>query len=227
MDKLVRNGVRQTWLPVNSTLHQFRVISDIQNSTIFFDVPTTDAVNAVRYRVVAIDPSECAAQTVGDNGHLSSYQLPGLTTEVGIENIWIIATPDESGFSITDPRGRGRAIVFLGGTQDSWLRNMVISGYNGGITINTLAAQITVARTSFRRGLPTDSSAGGSADISLSAQQVLVVNCDTANLNGSSSFETTTMSDTPGPNVCLNHRSDGPVLSQPHMRWATGFLLGA
>jgi hypothetical protein len=48
MDKLVRDGVKQTWLPINSTLNQYRVISDIQKSTIFFDVPTTDAVNAVR-----------------------------------------------------------------------------------------------------------------------------------------------------------------------------------
>jgi hypothetical protein len=127
---------------------------------------------------------------------------------------------------LADPRGQGRAVVFLGGTQDSWQRNMIISGYNIGVAVDTLAAQITIARTSFRRGLPVNASAGGSWDIALSAQQVLVVNCDTANLNGASSFGATTMMGTPGPNVCLNHQSEGPVSLQPHMRWATGFLLG-
>jgi hypothetical protein len=217
MDTLVRNNVTQTWLPVGAHLMQYRRIVSTNQNLVQIDVPLTDAVNAVRLCLGLFDPTD-VGQTVGDAGYIQTYSPPNLSTEVGLENLFIDIKPDETGLPINAPAANGVAVGYSGWTEDSWMRNIVCQGFVNSIQVNRTVSRITMTGMSFRRRSPVDNAAGYGADVGISGTQILLVNSETLNTNSSYAFAPATEAHVGGPNVILFHQSDGSVVFQPHQR---------
>jgi hypothetical protein len=157
-------------------------------------------------------------QTVGDAGYIQAYNPPNLSTEVGLENLFIDIRPDETGLPINVPAAKGVAVGYSGWTEDSWMRNVVCQGFVNDIEVNRTVSRITMADMSFRRRSPVDNAAGYGTDVGLSGTQILLVNSETLNTNSSYAFSPATQAEVGGPNVILFHKSEGLVVFQPHQR---------
>lgn len=155
------------------------------------------------------------------------YTPPASDSEMGLESLSITLKPSCSGAQVGFSTCKGQAVEFAPWTFDSYARELAITGFGNGISVEGNASRITITSVSIHRDTASDTSAGSWADISISGYQTLVNNSATkVSVSGAKSFPVLTQGLTPGPNAVVGHyvqEYDSSI--QPHAHWAHGFLV--
>ncbi|MDB6160078.1 MAG: hypothetical protein JWO04_3784 [Gammaproteobacteria bacterium] len=199
MDKLVRNGLPQTWIAPGSEILTDRTITAINGSQIFIDAPVTDSFDSQ-----FLSPP---------GGSIATYTFAGRISQVGIEHLRIVAPAT----TVTSPLYQAAT---LSSVQNGWLRDLNIqdtentfqlSNTNKQITLDSISVVHTVAQTN----------SAAPADFALSGTQILVNNCSVTGHGNTWPF--VTQAQVTGPVVVLEAFADDRGFA-PHQRWATGLL---
>jgi hypothetical protein len=199
MDKLVRNGLPQTWIAPGSEILTDRTITAINGSQIFIDAPVTDSFDSQ-----FLSPP---------GGSIATYTFGGRISQVGIEHLRIVAPAT----TVTSPLYQAAT---LSSVQNGWLRDLSIqdtentfqlSNTNKQITLDSITVVHTVAQTN----------SAAPADFALSGTQILVNNCSVTGHGNTWPF--VTQAQVTGPVVVLEAFADDRGFA-PHQRWATGLL---
>lgn len=198
MDKLVRDGKKQTWISGEITTN--RIVSKIEAKKIKLDVPLTDNYDS-RY----LNPPGLSVVKI------TTTPIP---TQIGIENMRIVS-PAQSGII---SEGHHRAFT-MSGISDGWARNIDV--FNTVNSISITGSRITVENVNIRHTLPTKGAAKP-ADLNGSGTQILFNRCS---ITGDNLFFFGTGAKVTGPVVLLNCIFKGNGWIQPHQRWATGVLV--
>lgn len=198
MDKLVRDGKKQTW--ITGEITRERVIKKIDKNTVTIDFPLTDSYDM---------------QYLGADGvSVTKVNTRGGISQTGIENLRIVAPAQ----SVTISDGLYRAMN-MSGVTDGWVRNLEILNTVNSISIT--ANRVTVDHVNIRHDVPTRGAAKP-ADLNGSGAQLLFNQC---NITGDNLFYFATGAKVTGPVVLLNCIFKGNGWIQPHQRWATGLLV--
>ncbi|MES2418834.1 MAG: hypothetical protein V4541_11645, partial [Bacteroidota bacterium] len=198
MDKLVRDGKKQTW--ISGELTTDRVITRIEKDKITVDVPLTDSYDATY---------------LGPTGvKIAKISTSGMLYRIGIEDLRIVS-PAQSG---TINEGHHKAFT-LSGVTDAWAKN--ISVFNTVNSVSVTGKRITVDNLHISHTLATIGAAKP-ADLNGSGQQILFNKCTIA---GDNMFFFGTGAKVTGPVVLLHCVFKGNGWIQPHQRWATGLLV--
>ncbi|MFL5746752.1 MAG: hypothetical protein ACJ751_18890 [Niastella sp.] len=198
MDKLVRDGKKQTWVTGEITTE--RVIKKINKNTVTVNFPLTDSYDE---------------QYLGKDGvSVTKITTSGIIVETGVENLRIVAPAQ----SVTINDGLYRALN-MSGVTDGWMRKIEILNTTNSISIT--ANRVTVDHVNIVHTVPTKGSAKP-ADLNGSGAQLLFNQC---NITGDNLFYFATGAKVSGPVVLLNCTFRGKGWIQPHQRWATGLLV--
>lgn len=200
MDRLVRNGRRQTWL--SGEIHTERVITAISGRTITVDIPLSDSFDA-HY----LDPP---------GGSLAKDAVRGQIFRVGIENLRIVSPPQA--ITINQPQ---YAALRLKDVTDAWVRNLAIIDTIDSVQLGAGAKRITVDHVAITHTVATRGAALPS-DFLADGTQLFFNRCSST---GDRLFYFATGGRVTGPNVLLNCVFQGNGHLQPHTRWATGLLV--
>ncbi|OQP56824.1 hypothetical protein A3860_09575 [Niastella vici] len=198
MDKLVRDGKKQTWVTGDITTE--RVITKINKNTVMVDFPLTDS-----YDMNYLGTDGVSVTKITTSGSLS---------QTGVEHLRIIAPAQ----SVTINEGHHRALT-MSGVRDSWVRNLEIMNTVNSISIT--ANRVTVDHVNIGHEVPTKGAAKP-ADLNGSGAQLLFDQCQ---ITGDNLFFFATGPKVSGPVVLLNCVFKGNGWIQPHQRWATGLLV--
>lgn len=198
MDKLVRDGKKQTWVTGEITTE--RVIKKINKNTVTIDFPLTDSYD-MNY--------------LGTNGvSVTKITTSGCISQTGVENLRIVAPVQ----SVTINEGHHRALNMSDAT-DGWVRNLEILNTVNSISIT--ASRVTVDHVNLLHEVPTKGAAKP-ADLNGSGAQLFFNHCT---ITGDNLFFFGTGAKVMGPVVLLNCIFKGNGWIQPHQRWATGLLV--
>ncbi|WP_107685738.1 hypothetical protein [Niastella koreensis] len=198
MDKLVRDGKKQTWVTGEITTE--RVIKKIERNTVTVNFPLTDSYDE---------------QYLGKDGvTVTTITTSGAINETGIENLRIVAPVQ----SVTINEGLYRALN-MSGVTDGWMRKVEILNTTNSISIT--ANRVTVDHVNILHEVPTKGAAKP-ADLNGSGAQLLFNQCT---ITGDNLFYFATGAKVSGPIVLLNCTFKGKGWIQPHQRWATGLLV--
>ena len=201
MDKLERNGKRQTWLEPGDFIDSERTIKTVKGATITLDVPLTDSFDA---RILA--PARGTVQKIA---------FPGRIQKVGFEGFRVRATPEGE-------ERREHRLLGINAAMDVWVRDIVVEGTRDGISIGSTARRVTLERVHIHHRETEPHTGGASpADIAISGTQVLLDRC---RVRGTQVWPVVTQARVTGPIVVLNFEADEAGVS-PHQRWATGLLV--
>jgi hypothetical protein len=198
MDKLVRNGNKQTW--ISGDIATTRVIRKIEKNKITVEVPLNDSYDALYTGATGV-----IVQKLNTSGELS---------QIGIEDFRITCTAQ----SVTINEGHHRAFT-MSGICDGWARNLEI--FNTVNSVSVTGRRITVDNINIIHTVPTVGAAKP-ADLNGSGQQILFNRCS---ITGDNLFFFGTGAKVTGPVVVLNCVFRGNGWIQPHQRWATGLLV--
>ena len=198
MDKLVRDGKKQTWMTGEITAD--RVVTKITQNKITVDVPLTDNYDAKYFNPIGVK--------------VTKIESTGMLQNIGIENLRINA-PAQSG---TINEGHHRAFT-MSGVTDAWAKNIEV--FNTVNSVSVTGKRITVDHLSIIHNLPTVGAAKP-ADLNGSGSQILFNKCF---IQGDNLFFFGTGAKVIGPVVLLNCVFKGNGWIQPHQRWATGLLV--
>lgn len=196
MDKLVRDGKKQTW--VSGVIETERVIRAIEQNKITVDVPLNDSYDSKYTGPVSV-------QKISSTGMLH---------QIGIENFKIVSPAQ----SVTISEGHHRAFIFSG-LSDGWARYLEI--FNTVNSVSVTGRRITVDNIRIVHDVPTIGAAKP-ADLNGSGYQILFNRCY---IKGDNLFFFGTGAKVTGPIVVLNSVFEGNGWIQPHQRWATGLLI--
>ena len=199
MDKLVRNGKKETWISGEVTTG--RIIQQIVKNRITVDLPLTDS-----YDAAYTGPSGVTVQKVSTSSAEPS--------QIGIEDCRILS----AGQTGTIDESHNKALT-MNGITDGWARNLEIVNTINSISIT--ARRITLDNIGITHDLPTTGSAKP-ADLNGSGPQLLFNRC---RITGDNLFFFATGAKVTGPIVLLNCVFQGNGWIQPHQRWATGLLV--
>jgi hypothetical protein len=204
MDTLVRNGMRQTWIPAGSVIRADRVVAAVNGDEITLDVPLADSYNA-KY----ISPPGAS---------VSVYTSDKRIAQVGIESIRVTAPPMSTAIN------QATFMLFsIDGVIDSWVHNVAADGFINGMQVGGHAKRVTIADVSFTHTAPINGSSGYPADFGVAGTQVLLLRCASS---GDHVFSFGTQAEATGPNVVSHFTAKGTSTNMsPHQRWATGLLL--
>lgn len=197
MDKLVRNGRKQTW--INGDIRTERVIRKIEGRRLTIGVPLSDAYDSV--------------YTAPAGVRITKITTSGMISRAGIEDLRIFSPP-QSG-TINE---RHDQAFSMRGITDGWARNIAV--FNTVNSISITGKRITVDHVDIHHALATKGAAKP-ADINGSGHQLLFDHCT---VTGDNMFFFSTGSKVSGPVVLLNCVFKGHGWIQPHQRWATGIL---
>lgn len=198
MDKLVRDGKKQTWM--NGEITTDRTITQINKNTITVDIPLTD-----NYNLKYLNPQGVKVTKINTSGML--YQI-------GISDFKIVS-PSQS---VTITEGSNKAFT-LSGVTDAWAKNIdIVNTVN---SVSVTGKRITVENLNIFHDAPTIGAAKP-ADLNGSGQQLLFNKCS---IQGDNLFFFGTGAKVTGPVVLLNCIFKGNGWIQPHQRWATGLLV--
>ncbi len=202
MDKLVRGGQPQTWIPVSSQITTERVITAVSGNRITLDIPLTDSFDAQYLTPPGGSVVKCAP---GDR-----------ISQVGVENLRIVSPPQKVG--ITEPQYQA---LKMNNLVDAWARDIDIEDTVNSVSIGKFARRVTMAKVSINHTVAT-SGAAKPADFGCDGSQILYHHCS---CTGNNVFYFATGAEPAGPTVLLDceFRGDGHI--QPHARWATGLLV--
>jgi hypothetical protein len=192
-------------------MKQPRKIKRISGNVITIDVPLTDSIDA------AYDME----------GQVAAYTAPAAaSTEIGLENLSISLEPTCSDVILNNKSCSPSAINFNSYTTDSWVRSVDIVGFNQFVNVADMAMRITIENVTMHRTGATNRGAGLALDIAITGTQVLAISCSTYGAKNASSYSVVTGGRVSGPNVVLHHYTEQSTQQiQPHMRWASGFLV--
>jgi hypothetical protein len=199
MDTLVRDGKQQTWIRPGNVIRTDRMIKSISGDRITLDVPLSDSLD-----------SKFTAAT------LVHYSFPGRITEVGIENLKIVAPFDD--VPITGPQFTAFRIDAV---EDAWARDIDIQETQNGITIGPAAKRVMLSNVRINHSAAHSGSAAP-ADFALQGTQIFLDRCVVTGAEGT--WPVVTQAQVTGPIVVLNFHADHRGVA-PHQRWATGLLV--
>ena len=200
MDTLVRNGEPQTWISAGSTITTDRSIAAINGNQITVDVALTDNFDAQ-----FLNPP---------GGTLAKYVFPGRISEIGVENLTIIAHPIN--VDITQPQFTGLSV---GAAINVWARNITFQDTQNTVTVSGNVKQMTLDSVNVQHTV--QHTGDGPADFALSGTQILANKCSVTGKGNT--WAAVTQSRVTGPVVLLNFFADDRGFD-PHQRWATGLL---
>jgi len=201
MDKLVRDGQKETWLSAPGELYTERRVVGIQGNRLELDLPLTDGFDQ-RYLT---PPGAVIAKCVRTGG----------ISQAGVERLRIVSPPQP--VEITE---RHHQAVRMNSVTDGWLRDLAIEDTVNSISIGG-SRRITVEQVRFHHTVATKGAAKP-MDLSASGAQILFNRCSG---NGDNIFYFVTGPRVTGPIVLLNCDFYGNGHIQPHARWATGLLV--
>ena len=202
MDKLVRDGRPQTWLPIGRIINADRTIKAISpRGRITLDVPLSDS-----YDAAYLDPPGTTAV---------KYAFPGRIEQVGLESLRVSVPPQDV------PISQGQFnLLRMDALSDGWVRDVVVEDTQNTITIGPAVRRVTLQNVHIRHNMPF-SGAASPADVAISGTQVLIDRCS---VTGKRVWPVVTQVGVTGPNVVLHFSSDEAGVA-PHQRWATGLLV--
>lgn len=196
MDKLVRNGLPQTWLAPGTEILTDRRIAAIWGNRIILDVPLTDSFDA---------------QYLGQPS-LATYTFDGRISQVGVEHFSVVA-PAQA----TTPFFQG---ALLNNVLNGWVRDLTLQDTQNTFQLTNTTKQVTLDAVrvvhTYRQ-----TASGAPADFALSGTQLLANNCSVTGQGNTWPF--VTHARVTGPIVILKAFGDDRGYA-PHQRWATGLL---
>ena len=209
MNKLVRDGEKQTWIAPGTALDQPRTIVEIDPDLkkLRFDYPLTDKFDT--------------ATSAG--GSIIAFTLPkGIASGNSVEFLDVRLAKDQSGLAIQDETAFGNVVSFSPWSQDNWARSIDSSGFLRFFKVAPKARRVTMRDLTMRRLSKTNTENGVPADILVEGTQVLVHRCTTVGVPKSATFSVATGPRQPGPVSVLEHTTTQPDHQiQPHQRWMT------
>jgi hypothetical protein len=197
MDTLVRNGVPQTWISPGTVIHTDRIIKAMNGTQITLDAPLSDSFD-----------------TSLITGAMVKYTFPGRISQVGLENLSVIAPAVN--LPITSPQYN---VLNMNAVLDVWVRNIQVQDTQNSFSIGNSSKHVTLEGISINHTIA--HTGDGMADFSITGTEIFVDRCTS---NGSGSWPIVTQGEVTGPIVSLNFNSDQPSGISPHQRWATGLL---
>jgi hypothetical protein len=203
MDKLVRNGMPETWIGAGTIIHTDRTIAAISGNQITLDVPLSDSYDA-QYTKPGVE--------------ITPYTFDGRIEQVGLESMRIVAPA--ASVPISDPIF---SVLDMNAVIDGWVKDVVADESTNGFSIGATSKRITVEDAVFNRVTPIDGSAGYPFSYAITGTQTLVMRSST---HADKVYSYATMARVSGPNVLLDFKGTGNwTRIEPHQRWATGLLL--
>lgn len=199
MDKLVRNGLPQTWIAAGSEILTDRRIVGIWGNRIILDVPLTDSYDA-QY----LNPPGASVVT---------YTFDGRISQVGVEHLSIVAPPQV----VT---GAQYQAMNMNNVLNGWVRDLNIQDTQNTFQLTNTTKQVTLDSINVVHTYRQPNS-GAPADFALSGTQLLANNCTVTGMGNTWPF--VTHARVTGPIVILKAFGDERGYA-PHQRWATGLL---
>jgi hypothetical protein len=199
MDKLVRNGLPQTWIATGNEILTDRTITGINGSQITIDAPLTDSFDSQYLSPPA--------------GSVATYTFAGRISQVGVEHLRIVAPPT----TVTSPLYQAATVSSV---ENGWLRDLNIQDTENTFQLSNTNKQLTLDSISVVHTIAQTNSAAP-ADFALSGTQILVNNCSVTGKGNTWPF--VAQAQVTGPVVVLKGVADDRGFS-PHQRWATGML---
>jgi hypothetical protein len=198
MDKLVRNGLPQTWLAPGTEILTDRRIAGIWGNRIILDVPLTDSFDS---------------QYLNPPGpSVATYTFDGRISQVGVEHFSVVAPAQ-----LTTPYYQG---VLMNNVLNGWVRDLTIQDTQNTFQLTNTTKQVTLDSVrvvhTYRQ-----TASGAPADFALSGTQLLANNCSVTGQGNTWPF--VTHARVTGPIVILKAFGDDRGYA-PHQRWATGLL---
>lgn len=205
MDKLVRDGKKQTWLKSGTITYETRAIQSVDKRIIHLDVPLTDSINA----------------TFGNDAKVVAWEPPpDRPQSVGLESLIVSPESDQSSAPVSARDDLLGLVIFTGYAEDCWTRNIRASGFSHAVSVEKTARRITIANILMIRPSPTDTTAGSPADILITGSRVLVYQCSTTGVQRSRSWNVATGTLAAGPNAVVQYVSTRPEhIIEPHQRF--------
>lgn len=196
MDKLVRDGQRQTWISAGRKVTTDRVIKAISGNTITLDAPLVDSYDS-KYLGTPV-------------GTMAKYTFSGRISQSGVERLKVLGQSVRSLYSVIEVN---KAI-------DCWVRDVVGQNTKDSFVANDESKRITfdTCINNFDNG-----ATGGSrpSDFDAKGTQILFNKCQA---NGMGSYAFCTHGPSTGPVVALFFSGTMNSGISPHMRWSTGVL---
>lgn len=205
MDRLVRNGLPQTWLSTSTRIGADRRIASIAGNRITLDVPLSDA-----YDRAEVSPP--GVTVVG-------YRFPGRIEQVGLEGVRVVAPLVDPPPPIDQPLYTLLAVTAV---SDGWVRDVTAVETENSVDLGPTVRRFTIDGLTLRRSVAATATAGYPLEVRVGGTQILVLR---SAIQGDNLYTYTTVSRVTGPNVVLDSTGSGRhTRLEPHERWATGFL---
>ena len=198
MDKLVRNGLPQTWLAPGTEILTDRRIAGILGNRIILDAPLTDSFDA-QY----LNPPGAS---------VAAYTFDGRISQVGVEHFSVVAPAQP-----TTPYYQG---ALINNVLNGWVRDLTIQDTQNTFQLTNTTKQVTLDSVRVVHTYRQPAS-GAPADFALSGTQLLANNCSVTGQGNTWPF--VTHARVTGPIVILKAFGDDRGYA-PHQRWATGLL---
>jgi hypothetical protein len=201
MDKLVRNGMPQTWLPAGSTQQWERTITKIAGNQITIDIPLSDSFDGQYLKPPG--PS------------LSKYSFPTRISQSGVESLRAEAP-------VRTAEGSS-GLIDIDDAADCWVKDVWANNFTSGVSFKGGAKRCTAVEVQMNHDPVMFTSAAAPADYGFVGEQNLLLRSSSRGVERAFYVTTATMR---GPSVVLDF--SGAAVSanlQTHMRWATGLLV--
>jgi hypothetical protein len=200
------SGSPCNWITVGSdALRTDRTITAIHGKQLVLDAPMSDS----------IDSTYCGV----DGATLQAYSFSGRISQVGVENLRVIAPVPAN--NLVPPTPTYQLVVTFS-VLNAWVRNLAAQDTLQSVSIGSYSKQVTVRNVSIKHTVTQTDDAQFEEFFLAGATQVLV---DTVSDVADDTFFFATSSATQGPNVLRNARFEGNSSIEPHQRWATGLLI--
>jgi hypothetical protein len=201
MDDLRRNGKPEHWVTA-SELDVRRRIASVSGDTVTLEVPLMDSYDAQFF--------------AGAHATVAKIEVTGQLTQVGIENLHIVAPKQSIALGQAEYSG-----MSMQDTADSWIQSVALEETTNGIRINNGSERITFLKCDIEQHVPV-TSAAKPADFAINGSQILLDRCTAT---GDNTFYIVTQDREQGPVVALHCRFLGNGHISPHQRWSTGLLI--
>jgi hypothetical protein len=201
MDKLVRNGMPQTWIKAGSLQSWERTVTAVSGDQVTIDVPLSDSIDAT--------------YTSPPGAVLAKYTFDGRLEQVGVEGLRFVA-PLRSASEAFD-------LIDMDYVVDGWVKDVTADNFTDGITIGSHAKRITVDGVALSHDPDTYYTDWAPFDFQATGSQTLVVRSSSQGGNKIWYYAT---HEARGPNVVLDFTGNGTNSHLAgHERWGTGLLV--
>ncbi|HEX8107820.1 MAG TPA: hypothetical protein VF516_08815, partial [Kofleriaceae bacterium] len=202
MDKLVRDGRPQVWIPAGALHAWERTVIAIHGDEITLDIPISDSIDQ--------------RQVSPPGATVVKASYPGRITHVGLEDFRIVSPP----------RAKGSEFWFtrIEAVEDGWVRGVAVHDFTNGIWLGRGVKRFTIEDTHVTHDPTPYATSEAPFDFSIDGQQTLVDR--SSSQGGNKIWYYATQNAARGPNVVLNFRATGTASHvSSHDRWATGLLI--